>query len=379
MYFLLRLSCIALVLTPCFHLSSVVKGHGAGNAPKVVFISPTVKEHPFWSEVIRCMEAAAEDLSMNFEVVYPKVRNRLSVHESALQTINSASPPDYMVYIYYKNFTSEVLEKAESKGIRSFIFNTGIPPEERKKVGQPMEKFKYWIGHMTVDDEEAGRLLAQALISEARKRHMSDKNGKIHMIGISGGKEASAALDRNKGLASVVERLDDVLLHQVIFAYWKAEKAAYATDGLLERYPQTQLIWSASDAMALAAAKTARKRKGAPEILAGGIDWTANGIEGVRTGKLTATVGGHFMDGAWTLVLIHDHYQSRWGGDKIKNLKSGMSVISSSNIQNYLIQFKDRDWRKIDFKAFSKLYNPEQTEYHFSLQKLLNNSARQPN
>ena len=97
------------------------------------------------------------------------------------------------------------------------------------------------------------------------------------------------------------------------------------------------LIWAASDSMAIAAARAAADAGLQPgkDILLTGIDWSAEGIQAVRDGRLLATAGGHFMDGALALAVIYDHSHGHGPQAEEATVRHHMGLIQRGNLDTY--------------------------------------------
>ncbi len=145
--------------------------------------------------------------------------------------------------------------------------------------------------------------------------------------------------------------------------------------GLLLRYPETTIVWAASDFISLGAIDAIEQLGKSPgiDILTGGIDWTDRGLQSVYEKRMTVTVGGHFMEGAWALILLHDyHHGIDFSDSHGVWLKTKMEALTSDNVHPYLQQFGTHNWNQIDFKQFSKFHNPQLTHYRFGLSHILN-------
>ena len=114
-------------------------------------------------------------------------------------------------------------------------------------------------------------------------------------------------------------------------------------------------LWAASDGMALGASESIQHLK--RKVTIGGIDWTLEGVKAVNEQILTATVGGHFMEGAWISVLIYDYFHGiRFSQENEINFASWMALINKkqfSEIFQFLMDKKS--WEKIEFKNCQKL------------------------
>ena len=78
-----------------------------------------------------------------------------------------------------------------------------------------------------------------------------------------------------------------------------------------------------------------------------------------------------FLQGGWALILLHDYLQ---GFDFVEESLSFPSYNQPSIhpiAPKPLKTFQANNWSKIDFKQFSKRYNPELKQYNFSLATLI--------
>lgn len=341
-------------------------------APKVAFINPAYPDEPFWSMVTSFMEAAANDLGIELTVLYAE-ENRLKSLSMVEELLSSDAKPDYLIFHLQVQVGARILQAAEQAKVHSFVINSNTPVSDAEKIGLPRGKFKYWLGHMFPDDESAGFRLASALITKAMREGLVDENGKVHVIGITGDRQNSVASERATGLRRFAESNQNVELHQVVHAFWDEQKARYAANALIKRYPKTTVIWSASSKMALGATQAIEALGSVPgvDLFTGGIDWTSAALEAVQTGKMTAAIGGHFMEGGWALVLLHDHYHGYDFLDTVgATSRTEMSVIGAVNAASFL---EDRDvdkWASIDFKAYSLKHQTPKSAHQFTLRSL---------
>ncbi len=133
-------------------------------------------------------------------------------------------------------------------------------------------------------------------------------------------------------------------------------------------------IWAANDPIALGVmeAMVDLDKKPGHGVFVGGLNWDVPALKKVREGALTTTMGGHFMTGGWVMVLLHDYHHGKDFAQKGANLKMKIfNEINSSNVDEYLQNFGDQKWDKIDFTRFSKVLNPEVKKYQFFLKALL--------
>jgi ABC-type sugar transport system substrate-binding protein len=354
----------------CIFLCFLFVSHSALASPiKITFINPAYPNEVFWEMVTSFMQSAANDLEIELRVLYSH-QNRMNSLEIAKEILNADEKPDYLIFHFQAQVGSHILQAAEKEKVYSFVFNTNTPKADKLDIGVPRGKYKYWLGHMFPNDENAGFLLSSALVNKAIQEGRVDSRGKVQIIGLTGTNESRAALDRNRGLERFTEQRSDVELHQIVDASWDRAKANYATGILLSRYPDTSVVWAASDEMSFGAIQMIEQKGLNPgiDMFTGGFDWTPDGLKAVKSGKMTATIGGHFMEGAWVMVLLHDHYHGLDFAESIGTIiRSKMKVITSSNVQPYLKMQQTMHWNNIDFKSYSKKYNRKLKTYDFSL------------
>lgn len=111
------------------------------------------------------------------------------------------------------------------------------------------------------------------------------------------------------------------------------------------------------------------------DVFVGGLDWSVEGLKNVANGKMTMTHGGHFLAGAWIMVLLKDYLEGIEKLRKNPNVPFRMQAITRDNIKTYQQILGDRNWDKIDFSQFSLVNKPEQRDYRFRIEEL--NPARE--
>jgi ABC-type sugar transport system substrate-binding protein len=236
---------------------------------------------------------------------------------------------------------------------------------DRQVLGHPGERHKSWLSELVPDDRAAGHLLAQSLIAAARRLHRG--NGAVTLAGL-GGTYTSSSLLRINGLRQAVTESADVTLFEVVPANWEIDRARRETARLLQLQPDLHVIWAASDLMALGAAEALQAAGKTPgvDVVVGGVDWAPFALEKVRSGTFAASVGGHFLDGAFALVLFHDHHR---GLTLPTNVKSHLALATRENVERCERALARR--AEVDFRRFSKAETPGLASYPFSVDAVL--------
>ncbi|MCP5207879.1 MAG: ABC transporter substrate-binding protein [Hahellaceae bacterium] len=337
---------------------------------RVHFINPSAPDNIFWKKTTKFMQAAANSLGFELRVIYGD-ENRVRTTQSVKNAMQ-ASPDDYFIYIYQISQGLDVLQHAEALNAKSIIINTSVPEVDQLKAGRPGNPFHHWIAHFTPDDVAAGETLA---------RYLTEKSDAINpmnpqqIIALNGSLDSTAAADRQTGLNNFLKQRQDIKLNQLTWARWDKKLARFQTERLLQRYPGTCIIWSASDDMAAGSLEgLASISNRCNQMIVGGIDWSDWGIEAVSKGELDATVGGHFMEGAWALVLIYDHENQRKGSSKPMHFQTKMALLNKENMALSTALFDTEQWHQIDFRQFT-LTHTNASSYDFSVQAVLKQLA----
>ena len=125
--------------------------------------------------------------------------------------------------------------------------------------------------------------------------------------------------------------------------------------------------------MAFGAMTAWEKRGGKPGADAwfSGINTSTEALEAIKSGRLTALAGGHFITGAWTLVMIYDYHHGRDFADEGLELERPMfAEFTPLLADRYLRQFSG-GFDSIDFGRYSKVKNPQLKRYNFGFAQLL--------
>ena len=348
---------------------------------KVVFLNPAsaAPDEVWWRTCTDFMQAAANDFGIELKVLYAG-RSAAEMYRQATEVFSTADKPDFIVMQNMKKTAPGIIKQAATHGVKVFLFNSALADEEANEMGLPREKFPNWIGQMTPDDEAAGFDLAALLVQTAKKARQTGREGKVEMLAMGGTVSDSSAIERNKGLLRYVrEHADQVILNRErpLPADWDTERAKATLSAAFPAYTKTTAVWNANDKMAIGAVDAATSRLGkAPgkNIFIGGIDWNRENLAAVKSGTIAATIGGHFMEGAWVMVLLHDYAKGVDFAPSGATMKSQMSLISNANVDRFEKALGDRSFEKIDridFTQFSKASNPKLKTYPFSLQTIL--------
>ena len=343
-------------------------------AQRVAFINPGKKNEAYWVAAAQAMEGAARSLGQSLEVFYAE-REHLRVFDFARELV--ARPPgqrpDYVVFSNDYGTGAELLRIFEGSGIRCFLAFSKPPADGPTGAGQPRERFKHWIGSLEPRAEDAGYLTARALIEKGRAAKAQGPDGKLHLLALAGDRTTTASVLRNEGMRRAVREAGDVVVAQEVYADWSREKAAEQAAWLWQRHPQARLVWAGNDLMAFGAMAAWEQRGGVPGKTAwfSGINTSDEAMAALKSGRLAALAGGHFITGAWALVMVYDHHRGRDFADEGLALERSMFTLFNERTADiFLARFGDRA-EPVDYRRYSKVLNPQVRRYEFGFEQLL--------
>ena len=108
-----------------------------------------------------------------------------------------------------------------------------------------------------------------------------------------------ASLQRLRGLDMALEQYPLLREQRRLVVNWSFEEAYRRTAEWLATGGCLDAVWAANDSIALGAIKAIEEFGKVPgkDVFVGGLNWSAEGLENVASGKMTMTHGGHFLAG----------------------------------------------------------------------------------
>ena len=329
---------------------------------KIALIIPQAQNNNFWQLVENFSVAASEDLNIKLDLVHAD-NNRFAIKAAIQNLLNNGEKPDYLIFRPFSGNAQPLFQLLEDNKQKFVTLEQAHLDDDTTKLGQPGEQFTYWIGEVLYDNWQAGYLLADTLINMAPKKLRN-----INLLGF-GGRRDFVSIQRNKGLIAAVEKHRNAHLHQVFTMHWDSSIVRKRFAKIASRYPDTNIIWSSSDIMAIEAKKQALKNKElAFTPIIGGIDWMPVALKKIAQGEIEASVGGHFLMGAQAIIKVIDYHNGldRFRGE---NTKQKYSVITAKNVENYIYFIEHEYWKDIDYALF--LHSQNNTHYEFTIEQLL--------
>lgn len=330
-------------------------------ATSVVFFNPGYSDERFWVDYSRYMQDAAGDLGMELEVIYGE-RDSDRVLRNARVLLEREHKPDYLLFSNEQYLGPEILRLLAGSGIRLFALHNTLTTEQQRLIGGSREKYANWIGSLVANDEEAGYLMARALMKDAREGS--------ELVAFSGVKNTPSATLREAGLYRALAERPQVRLRQLLYGEWSRQRAYEQAGTLLPRYPDVTLVWSANDEMAFGAMQAAKEQGRRLDYTA--LNNSATVLRARIDGRIGTLATGHFILGGCALVMLHDHaagldFAERGGKDQMARL---LRLVDAWQAKKLLRRIESADLG-LDFRRFSATRNRAMKSYSCSIDSLL--------
>ena len=338
---------------------------------RVTFVSPASElDTAYWEATTRFMRSAADDLGIELEVLYSNSDIGLT-YIKAKEVLARENKPDYLVQVYSGQQGIRTLALAQEMGVPTVIVNTSLRTIERKESGWPRGKHPLWLFHLPTDDVNAGELLGHTIIQQ---RKLSLKKGTpINLLALNGEAFSPVPALREQGLRIALAK-HNIELTQIVSTNWSPDDVRLKLPKLLERHPNVNTLWCASDEIATAAVDILESMniKAGTDVVVGGIDGLPSVYEYIRTNKINASLTGHFAVGAWALVLLHDYHHGFTEPLEGYEFPLALQALTANNIERFERVLSEQNKADIDFTRFSKVHNKDLIRYDFTLNGILN-------
>ncbi|RMT88200.1 hypothetical protein ALP39_01507 [Pseudomonas marginalis pv. marginalis] len=351
------------VLITCVWLLGSTYGVMA-HATSVVFLNPGMSTETFWVSYTQFMQAAAKDLGLDLRVRYGE-RDAANTLLQAREVLQGSQRPDYLVLVNEQYVAPQILRMAEGSGVKLLVVNSALTVDQVQLLGT--RTGIRLIGSLVANDEEAGYLMLRDLL----RQHGPVAPGQsLDLLAFSGVKTTPVAQLRERGMHRALAEHPEVRLRQLVYGEWNRERAFEQATQLFKRYPQTALVWSANDQMALGAmqALQASGRLPGKDVLFSAVNNSPEILQARLEGRLSSLVAGHFTVGGWAMVLINDDARGvdigAYGGrDRQLAL---FQLIDAAQARRLL-----GPTPSVNFRALSAQGKPLSYRYPFSLRLLL--------
>lgn len=330
----------------------------------------------FWKRVHDLVLASSEDLYADTTIYYAE-ENYIRLIEQVEDVLsNPATRPDGIIFHNYKRTGEKILSIAEKYGVKSLIFNSGFSGPKASGY-LPRTQYKHWIGEILPDDGYAGSELFRQLTRSARVLPGYTEETKIKLLAMEGNLSSAAYLSRKQGLLTSLKEDKTIEFTQFIPADWSRSVARSKFASIIRRYPEIKVMWAANDNMALGLIDGANNHPSVPgkDYVVGGIDWLPESFDAIKSGKMAATIGGHFVEGMWALLLMYDYLNGHDFAEAYgTSLRTKMLAVTKASLDQYgdlSGKLRLDNLRKVNFNQFTFTGNSTLESYPFNIEHLV--------
>ena len=338
---------------------------------RVAFINPGYGDRGFWKDVRDTMQVAADQFGFDL-FVFDSNRDEKKMIDSAQSAFEMNPPADYIIAVNEYQQGSRIVLEAEKRSIPVVMLLNGLTKSQKENIVQVTGDLSGLIFTLTPDNERAGFEIAQSLIDGVHLSHAGGMPRTICLLSIAGDRRTPASLQRLEGLDLALKQFPVLNEKRRLVANWSFDKAYRQTAAWIAGGQCLDAVWAANDDIALgaiAAIEQAGMTAG-KDVFVGGLNWSKKGMQNVANGKMTLTHGGHFLAGAWVMVLLNDYIA---GVEMLRHhpeISFRMEAINQGNLARFERIFGTRDWKNIDFSQFSLEHQTSGHEYHFGVEGL---------
>jgi ABC-type sugar transport system substrate-binding protein len=348
-------------------LAITTTGASGGNI-RVGFINPTGSPE-FWLLVSSTMRAAAAELGIDVDIRHTQ-RSYDKAIALARDFLSERPPPDYLIATNDLGAGGAIIKLADAANVRIVLLDNDLDQKEWAEYGEPRTKYRHWLGSLVPDHEGGGYRVAEAVLTEAMR---IKNNPPLRMLALAGDIGTPASNDRVRGLKRAVGVMSKLLgpasvqLVDVRNLDWTEEGAQASIKQFVRAGQRIDAVWAANDQMAFGAIRALREAGYKPgvDVVVGGFNWSQGGIDRVLNGEMVVTYGGHFLGGAWAMVILRDYHNARDFAEEDVRLQFPMGAVDLPVARRFP-EIGKLDWRNVDFTRFSKTRNPEITRYNFT-------------
>ena len=286
-----------------------VRHTGRKNSPlRIVMIQKALDDTDFWTSIAQGGEMAAEEHDAVLTVAGPPREQEIGMqNEMILDAI--ADRPDAIVLA--PGSSEETLPYARQ------IEEAGIP---LVLLDSTMEG-KAGVSVVATDNYELGYKMGNYM------KQFVDEDTVIGIVGHVEG--SSTAIGREAGFrAGLGEAQDQVA--EIVFCDSVTEKASELTRGLLEKYPDMDMIVGLNEYSAVGAARAVLELGLSDEIYMAGIDSSLEQIRLLEAGVYEAlAIQKPFNMG---YLGVETAIRAAWGEEVEENIDSGSELITKENM-----------------------------------------------
>lgn len=255
--------------------SGGVSESGSGKAEYAVILKTLSND--FWAKMKAGIEEEAKKLGVEVDIFAAQneedTAGQLTILENCLTKGYKAVG---VAPLSPTNLINGIVQ-ANEKGIYVMNIDEKIDVDSLRNAGGSI------IAFATTDNDAVGEKGAKFIIEQ-----LGDDGGDVAIIEGKAGNASGES--RKQGATRAFESADDIDLVASQPADWDRQKALDTATSYIQMYPDLDAIYCCNDTMALGALQAVINADKLDEIIVVGTDGSAEALESIRAGQLSATV-----------------------------------------------------------------------------------------
>lgn len=317
-------------------------------------IVPTLNAE-FWNRYVTFMKKGAAELDV--QIIMINADNKVDSMHSHFKLLLDKKV-DGLIYVPYWNSGRMGLKLAAEANVPVILTDVYIPDL------RPQDDFANYLAFVGPADADAGYQMALALFRATE----AAENGKKHIGVVNGTEGTTVAIDRRAGLDKALREHPEIVVVGEVNGNFVRHTSQQVMEELYQTHPEIKGVWCANGGTAtgvMAALKNAGKKPG-KDIMVVGMDLNPENIQAIRKGELLFDIGGHWLQGGFALVMMHDYLKGFSIPKDQSNVKLGLLPVNAQLLPKFIKEFP-RGMPVYDFKNHSRVYNPSAQTAVFEL------------
>lgn len=305
-------------------------------------------------------QAVATDIDIELRIVEVNEsgNSRLIFEELVEETLQDSATegPDFIVSILYGGGELSQVALFNQYGIPFITINSSLDKRILQLTQRPRQKFTHWKAHLSPNEDLTGKQIIEALVTA----------GEVNTLGIIGGYTHSKV--NNHRIRGAIERAEELNISVIppLFTDWSKQESVEAAKKLLRRVPDFDVLLTTGPYIAAGAIEVLQGVK--KKTIVGSFDWAASNVNLIEQGLLEVSLGGHFMEAGWAMIMAYDYMRNHdFAEDTGVLIDTKLGLLNKRNVSLTSPLIKRQKWQIVDFSKYSKCLNPSIHNYDFTL------------
>jgi ribose transport system substrate-binding protein len=287
----------------------------------VVVISPALTS-VFHQEFVKGAEEAAARRDWQYSHLEPDKETNSADQVMKVQDSIQRGVKAITICAVNDEALIQAVKRANEAKVPIFVHNSITPV--------PEGKVEAYIGY---DEREGGYKCGRKAVELLKSKFGGTAKGKVAIL------EGTAGSHTDQRAGGFKEALKGTQIQVVASqaANWLRKEGADVTTNLLQKYPDLDLVFGCSDAMAQGAAQAARQA--GRKLLTIGLDGNPDALADVKAGNLTATLVVYPQQmGGKVIEVMEQRRKGTPTGEPGQVVKTETLIVDRSNVDEFLHQ-----------------------------------------